>query len=203
MHEESHTVKMSQEQEQGLTVLQRGEDSTVLHPRHPSPHGRSAPDVAVERIRGSNTQMWGTCSSGHPLWLIPRPLGHTFVWVLPAAPQSPPWEAWACSSGLPCLKAEVWAAQLQMRYCVNPSSSESEVILLGFNFDQVECQLFFFFYIIRKPFNRFSPVDLRSGEEIQGRKIRPILSFGFAETSYSHPINSRSCATLRPLKTQP
>lgn len=36
--------------------------------------------------------------------------------------------------------------------------------LLGFNFDQVKCQHFFF--IIRKSFNRFSPLDLRSQKEI-------------------------------------
>lgn len=60
-----------------------------------------------------------------------------------------------------------------------------------------------FFFIIRKSFNRFSPVDLRSQEEIQGRKIRPTLSFGFAETGYIHPINSWPRATLRLLKTQP
>lgn len=57
---------------------------------------------------------------------------------------------------------------------VYPRSSEIEAIPLDFNFDQVKCQLFFFF--IRKSFNRFSPVDLRSQEEIQGRKIRPAHS---------------------------
>lgn len=55
---------------------------------------------------------------------------------------------------------------------------------------------FFFFFFIRNSFNRFSPVDLRSQEEIQDRKIRPALSFGFAETGYIHPINSRPCAPL-------
>ena len=104
------------------------------------------------------------------------------------------------SPGLWCSKAEVPAAQLQGS--VNPSSLEIEAIPLGFNFDQVEMSTFFFF-IIRKPFNRFSPVDLRSQEEIQVRKIRPTLSFGFAGTGYSHPINNRPCATLRLLKSQP
>lgn len=75
-----------------------------------------------------------------------------------------------------------------------------EAVSLGFNFDQVKCQLFFFFFI-RKAFNRFSPVDLRSQEEMQGKKIRPTLSFGFAETGYIHPINSWPRATLRLLKT--
>lgn len=86
-------------------------------------------------------------------------------------------------------KAGVWAAQLQRQRCVRPSASKMAASPLGFNFDQVKCQLFFFF--IRKSFNRFPPVALRSQEEVQGRKIRPILSFGFAETGYIYPINSR------------
>lgn len=36
---------------------------------------------------------------------------------------------------------------------------------------------------------------------MQGKKIRPTLSFGFAETGYIHPINSWPRATLRLLKT--
>lgn len=124
-------------------------------------------------------QMGGTCSSGSPLWLIAHLVGCCLL--------VNPWDA--LCTGQPAVHQGWCLGCLAARcHCVNPSSSEIEAIPLGFNFDQVKCQLFF--VIIRKPFNRFSPVALRSQEEIQGRKIGPTLSFSSAETSYIHPLNS-------------
>lgn len=135
--------------------------------------------------------MGGTCSSGSPLWLITHLVGCCLL--------ATPWDA--LCTGQPAVH-QGWCLGCSAArcHCVNPSSSEIEAIPLGFNFDQVKCQLFF--VIIRKSFNRFSSVALRSQEEIQGRNIGPTLSFSSAETSYIHPLNSWPGATLRLLKTQ-
>lgn len=72
-----------------------------------------------------------------------------------------------CVLGSPLgIKAEAGSLPGRRRP-VSPSSSGMEAIPLGFKFDQATRQLLFiYFFTIRKSFNRFSPADLRSQEEI-------------------------------------
>ena len=75
----------------------------------------------------------------------PLPPLNGICWGVCSHPQVP----LRCSAGwwgLLAVEAGVWAAQLQSQHCVRPSSSKMEAIPLGFNFDQVKCQLFIFLF---------------------------------------------------------
>ena len=189
MHKVIHAIKVSLKREQSLTLLEHWEDRLC----RASPSLQPMCEVCFwcEHLQMEERAYLGPLCG----WSCVTMTAHLFgccplaaLWDALHTDQPPVHQGWSLGSS--AVKVPLCQSQLIRNWDYSS----------GFQFWPSEMSTFFF--IIRKSFNRFSPVDLRSQEEIQGRKIRPTLSFGFAETGYIHPINSRPSATLRLLKTQ-